>query len=57
VVTVFATARIALWLTTDLVYRHRVDAIGVPVYGPWMEAVTMPIVLLVRHGQASFGAR
>jgi diguanylate cyclase (GGDEF)-like protein/PAS domain S-box-containing protein len=43
---VFALARILLWLTTDLIYAHRTNPNGSPVYGPLLVAFTAPQMLL-----------
>jgi diguanylate cyclase (GGDEF)-like protein len=42
---VLVVGRLALW-PTDLVFAHRFDAHGLPVYGPWMSATGMALVLL-----------
>src|SRR4051812_40061604 len=39
--------RLILWVTTDQVYAHHVDADGAPVYGRWIALATFPYVGLV----------
>ncbi|MCU1346791.1 MAG: Diguanylate cyclase protein [Acidimicrobiia bacterium] len=39
--------RLILWVSTDLVYAHRLDSDGVPVYGPLLAVVSFPYMALV----------
>jgi diguanylate cyclase (GGDEF)-like protein len=39
-------ARLALWPTTELVFTHRFDADGAPVWGPWLFALNLPMLPL-----------
>jgi diguanylate cyclase (GGDEF)-like protein/PAS domain S-box-containing protein len=41
---VAGVARVGLWLGTDLVYAHRLDAAGLPVYGPLVLVSALPLL-------------
>jgi hypothetical protein len=42
-----AGVRLTLWVTTDLVYAHRLDALGNPVYGPWIGVLSLLYLILL----------
>ncbi len=39
-------ARLALWPTTELIFTHRFDADGAPIWGPWLFAFNLPMLPL-----------
>ncbi|HSK21908.1 MAG TPA: sensor domain-containing diguanylate cyclase [Egicoccus sp.] len=41
---VIAGVRIVLWVTTDLLFTHELDADGLPVYGPLVFATALPLM-------------